>query len=160
MKKQILTVIAVAIMQDKNGRDYKNVKVSSPSEINGVKIEAKTSSFNAMKENYLPVKDGEQPKSDFGWDLNKGDKIMGAFVTRDVESYDIHTQDAEGNDVTRTARTATVIAKPLPGQFEITEIAIRRAFANAGHNLLEASEEATPEEGAEADAVPNVEAEA
>lgn len=125
--------------QDKNERAYKHISVSTPAKVNGISLPVKESAFNAYEDNYLGNKD-------FGWDLKVGDKILGEFVTREVEAYTIK---GEGNKEDREVNTATVLAMPLPGQMGIGEVAIKRAFANAGHILLAASEEVVAEAPAE-----------
>ena len=123
-----VTIVSREMKEDKNGRAYANIKVETPSMINGVYVPTKTSSFNAYEENYLGNKD-------FGFDVPDGASISAKFVSRTVEPYQIED---------KTVTSATVLAFPLAGQSEIGELAIRRAFASKGHTLM--SEESATEE--------------
>ena len=114
-----LEVIEIEERQDKNKRNYKYIRLATPSKINGVLIPTRETAMTAMENNYLDQKE-------FGWDFKVGDKVRGELVTREVEEYTI-----DGN----TVDSATVLVFPLAGQSEVNEIAIKRAFANKGFIL-------------------------
>lgn len=157
MKTSVLTVISITDAKDKNGNDYRNIVVETPSVAMvetalgnvAVRVKPRRSSFNAWKESYL---ESNKKAPDFGYDFVVGDVLAGAIVTRKVltairDSKDpkvivryekTYTIENEGRpDTTTDEYSAVVLANSADGQGFESEV--RKAFRRADHPLLDDS---------------------
>lgn len=105
---EYLTVTELGeVKQDKNDRNYRQIFFTGQSEkhitlptgkVITAKTAPKTSSILAREASYL------DDKPEFAWGLKKGDTVLGAVVTREVEPYDITTADGEIREVSTYTR--------------------------------------------------------
>lgn len=158
-KTAVLTVVGIADALDKNGKPYKTIQVSTPtiSRVDTdlgekiVKVQSRTSAFNAWEVSNLASKKGA---ADFGYDFVVGDTIAGSIVKREVKTTlrdsnrniigfaDSYTIDSDG--VKREASTYSTIVLGDTADEKSFEQAILDSFWAAGHPLAE-DKRVTPE---------------
>jgi hypothetical protein len=133
MQKHASFVTVTAIKQDKdrNGRDYKVIRVAPSDTVyislpNGQLLEAKRevkeTSFNAYKESYL----NDLPQ--FGWNTTLGQVLLGDIVTREVIPYNIPTDMGE----VRTVNTYSTFVTGDTTDAEAFDLQIKKVFNNKG----------------------------
>lgn len=128
----MLTVASISeIRTDKNGHEYVNVTVkgdekqyiNTPAGVITAFVPSRQTAINAYQENYL----GQQ---DFLWDKKVGTVVLGQIVTRNVQPYELTI-----NKVTRTVNTYTCVVFGNTNDTDAFEVAVQRAFSQAGHPL-------------------------
>ena len=87
------------------------------------KKEVRETGTIAWEQNNLPT-----PTEDFGWNLKKGDTVMGAIVTRNVAPYTIPGNDTQVN-------TYSCVVFGDTRNVEEFEAKVRQAFKAAQHPI-------------------------
>ena len=124
-----LEVKAVETLQDKNGKEYSKILLSTADHIvqggKRIRIEPKTQNIVKYPESYLP--DGSPQ---YGHDLQPGELVAGDIVTRgNLMPYNI--VDAQGN-VTSQVDFATHVVLGNTDDPEAFEVAIKKEFRSRG----------------------------
>ena len=135
---ETLTVTNVENLQDKNGKPYNKIELSTPAHKvrNGVKIriEPKTQNIVKYPKSYLP---GEDPQ--YGHDFKQGEVVAGDIVTRgNLMPYNIIDPDGT---VTRQATSASHVVLGDSDDADAFEAAVQREFRSRGKFPNDGSEE-------------------
>jgi hypothetical protein len=123
----ILKVISTETRQDKRGKDYSVIALSSPATkmvgTSTVKIEPKVQKITKWSESYLP---GGDPQ--FGHDFEVGDKVAGAIVMKgNLLPYPI-----ESDGETRMATSATHVVLGETDDADAFEALVWKEFNSRG----------------------------
>ncbi|MDC6350735.1 hypothetical protein PP178_04160 [Zeaxanthinibacter sp. PT1] len=135
-----VTIIAVSdVKQDKNGRNYKRLRIESPSfeevvdpitgEIGYALARPIKTTITAYEQSYL------DDAPDYLWNAVAGTKVKGSIQRRTVAPYTF--KSSNGDTITATKATVFVEANATDEDFDV---AVAKALEASGHTLVESLE--------------------
>lgn len=135
---ELLKVVSVEKMSDKDGIEYKRIQVRNgetsfiqlpTGEWKEIKQLSRTTYLNAWPQH---ERNGMSFREDPAYELEEGDETAGKIVTREVPAYDI-VDRISGETREATRYTAAIFADSTDK--ESFEAAVRSTFMRNGHDL-------------------------